>query len=167
MLHVVPSKFADSRRSRDFELPRILAATPNDSGTGKEAAPGVAFDDVKSDTMATIEAAERALTEAGASQATEDDEVQATVAAARAAARAAMNSLRRDADGSGLAGGGGGLEDEIQSAFAARQVRGVRPVLCCVMHFLNVVGAEERAVHLLSVIDVSISIHRSYAKYSS
>lgn len=149
MLHVVPSKVADSRRGRAFEVPGALAATPDDSGAGGEPAPGVAFDDVKRDTMATIEAAESALAkEAAASQATEDDEVQATVAAARAAARAAMNSLRRDADGFGLGRGDGGLEDEIQGAFAARQVRVVRPLLRCAMLCTSkVVG--ERGVHLL------------------
>ena len=82
--------------------------------------------------MAAVQAAEDAL-----SVAAEDageavvgaGEVQATIAAARAAARSAMDSLRRGGGGFGGEGNGG-----AQDIFASRQVtfgkltRGVLPV---------------------------------------
>lgn len=71
--------------------------------------------------MAAIEAAERALDreliEAGGAE-TARTEVEATVAAARAAARAAMDSLRR---GSGSRHQEDDLKDE-EGVFASRQV---------------------------------------------
>ena len=91
-----------------------------------------ASDSAKDAAMAAVQAAEDALNlaaeDAGAA-AVGTDEVHATVAAARAAARSAMDSLRRG--GSGFGGEG---DESARVFFASRQVilltvRGVLPHL--------------------------------------